>query len=127
MELHSQFHTTNLHVIIQKEHDVLPPGPTPFLNTLFHIWKPFNLNLTSSFLRGGYFRHDLPDSPLTFISMNSLYLYTANGLVGDCTEGNVGWEMLRWMAGELRDLKGRGRRVAILQHVPPFDAAGKND
>ncbi|CAG8663666.1 13051_t:CDS:2, partial [Racocetra fulgida] len=103
------------------EHNRLSQGPNDLLGNLSQIWAPLNLNLTSDFIKGGYFRQDI-HSKISVLSLNSMYFYKKNTIVPDCnvTDG-PGALQLEWFERELKSARHEGRKIYISQHVPPLD------
>ncbi|CAG8660522.1 30208_t:CDS:2, partial [Racocetra persica] len=103
------------------EHNRLSQGPNAVLGNLSQIWAPLNLNLTSDFIKGGYFRQDI-HSKLSVLSLNSLYFYKKNKIAPDCnvTDG-PGALQLEWFERELKSARHEGRKIYISQHVSPLD------
>ncbi|CAG8445887.1 14605_t:CDS:10 [Ambispora leptoticha] len=115
------------------DHDQISGAPNVLYEKLLKIWAPFNLNLTEDFIRGGYFRHDLDRSqslsrfsqPLTVLSLNSNLFYKSNTLVRDCDkEGSAGAVQIEWAEQQLAMVRKEGRKVYIMQHIPPIHPEG---
>ncbi|CAG8603264.1 2564_t:CDS:2 [Cetraspora pellucida] len=107
------------------EHNRLPEGPNDLLSNLTKIWAPLNLNLTSDFLKGGYYRQDI-HSKLSVLSLNSMYFYKKNKLVSDCNiTDSPGASQLEWLERELKNARGERRKIYISQHVPPLDESNE--
>ncbi|CAG8494489.1 6796_t:CDS:2, partial [Scutellospora calospora] len=105
-------------------HDQFPPGPNDLLIAVKDAWTPLKLNLTNDFLIGGYFRHDI-NSKLSVLSLNSMYFYPYNFQSPDCAVPNSPGEIqLKWIENELENAKHDGRKVYIIQHVPPVNVTG---
>ncbi|CAG8441990.1 2526_t:CDS:10 [Ambispora gerdemannii] len=115
------------------DHNQISSDPNFLYQSLSNIWAPFNLNLTEDFIHGGYFRHDLDKSqsssqvslPLTVLSFNSNYFHKMNKLVADCDEeDSAGAEQIEWAKQQLAGAREEGRKVYIVQHIPPIHPEG---
>ncbi|CAI2172336.1 1102_t:CDS:2 [Funneliformis geosporum] len=108
------------------EHNQLEGGPNTLFENLTQIWAPLNLNLTSEFANGGYFRQDI-NSKLSVFSLNSMYFYESNDQIKDCDQINSpGAIQLKWFKNQLKNARQEGRRVLIAQHIPPLDSDGES-
>ncbi|RIB01033.1 Metallo-dependent phosphatase-like protein [Gigaspora rosea] len=106
-------------------HNVLPAGPNALLNNITEIWSPYDLNLTSDFTIGGYFRQDIHPK-LSILSLNSMYFYTENPEINDCNKrSSPGAKQLKWLKSQLKSARKEHRNVYIMQHVPPLYIQGQ--
>ncbi|CAG8509345.1 17736_t:CDS:2 [Funneliformis caledonium] len=108
------------------EHNQLEGGPNTLFGNLTQIWTPLNLNLTSDFTNGGYFRQDI-NSKLSVFSLNSMFFYESNDQIKDCdNKKSPGAIQLEWLKNQLKNARQEKRRVLIAQHVPPLDSDGES-
>ncbi|CAG8537184.1 9313_t:CDS:2 [Funneliformis mosseae] len=108
------------------EHNQLEGGPNTLFGNLTQIWTPLNLNLTSDFTNGGYFRQDI-NSKLSVFSLNSMFFYESNDQIKDCdNKKSPGAIQLEWLKNQLKNARREKRRVLIAQHVPPLDSDGES-
>ncbi|CAG8703622.1 13263_t:CDS:2, partial [Dentiscutata erythropus] len=99
----------------------LAEGPNTLLDNVTEIWSPLNLNLTSDFTRGGYFRQDIHPK-LSFLSLNSLYFMNENLEVSDCDKkDSAGAKQLKWLKFQLKSARKDHRKV----YVPPLYIHGQ--
>ncbi|RIB23918.1 Metallo-dependent phosphatase-like protein [Gigaspora rosea] len=107
------------------EHNKLPKGPNDLFSNLSQIWAPLNLNLTTHFLNGGYYRQDIHNK-FSVLNLNSMYFYKKNKLLEDCNiTDSAGTLQLEWLERELKNARQEKRMVYISQHVPPVDDANE--
>ncbi|CAB4396477.1 unnamed protein product [Rhizophagus irregularis] len=107
------------------DHNQLEDGPNTLFSNLTQIWAPLKLNLTSDFLKGGYFRQDI-NSKLSVFSLNSMYFYDSNDQIKDCNHKNSpGAIQLKWIENQLKSARKERRKVFIAQHIPPLDSEGE--
>lgn len=122
-----RFITKNLvsyfsYLYIYIAHNQLPKGPNDLFSNLSQIWAPLNLNLTTHFLNGGYYRQDIHSNKFSVLNLNSMYFYKKNKLLEDCNiTDSAGALQLEWLERELKNARQEKRMVYISQHVPPMD------
>ncbi|CAG8439694.1 11548_t:CDS:2 [Acaulospora morrowiae] len=105
-------------------HDTLQPGPNKVLMAIKESWDPLGLNLTDDFLNGGYFRQDI-HSTLTVLSLNSIYFLPSNSKSPDCDiPDSPGKKQFDWIERELSSAVAEGRKVYLIQHIPPVNVTG---
>ncbi|CAG8449758.1 16567_t:CDS:2 [Funneliformis caledonium] len=106
-------------------HNQLEGGTNTLFGNLTKIWAPLNLNLTSDFANGGYYRQDV-NAKLSVLSLNSLYFYENNEKIRDCHHTqSPGSIQLKWIEDQLKNMREEGRVVYISQHVPLLDSDGE--
>ncbi|GAA5813317.1 hypothetical protein MFLAVUS_006794 [Mucor flavus] len=96
-------------------------------STLKSIWKPLDLNLTSSFTSGGYYVQDVVPNKLSIINLNSMYFFKKNDEVSDCSSStSPGAIQMKWLERNLKfyQKKGNNHQVYLMGHVPPIDDDG---
>ncbi|RIA85156.1 Metallo-dependent phosphatase-like protein [Glomus cerebriforme] len=107
-------------------HNQLEDGPNTLLSNLTQIWAPLKLNLTSDFIKGGYFRQDI-NSKLSVFSLNSMYFSNSNDQIKDCNhENSPGAIQLKWIRYQLENARKEKRKVFIAQHIPPLNSDGES-
>ncbi|GBB84220.1 hypothetical protein RclHR1_10840005 [Rhizophagus clarus] len=105
-------------------HNQLEGGQNTLFSNLTQIWEPLKLNLTSDFLKGGYFRQDI-NSKLSIFSLNSMYFFSHNERIEDCKHKNSpGAIQLKWFRHQLISARKEKRKVFIVQHIPPLNSEG---
>ncbi|KAI7899685.1 Metallo-dependent phosphatase-like protein [Cokeromyces recurvatus] len=99
----------------------------PLFPILETIWKPFKLDLTETFTKGGYFIQEIIKNKLSIISLNSMFFYNPNLAVEDCISStSPGTIQLEWLETQLKKLKKKdGKHQAyIIGHISPIDEYG---
>jgi hypothetical protein len=99
----------------------------PIFNDLETLWKPLDLNLTSTFTSGGYFVQDVIKDKLSVINLNSMYFFDKNSDVSDCsTSSSPAAIQMKWLEGVLKHYQSKGgdHQVYMMSHVPPLDDGG---
>jgi hypothetical protein len=109
------------------DYNKMAPVQDPIIGHLTDIWSPLGLGLETNqeWLKGGYFAYEVQPG-LVVLNLNSMFLFASNTLTKDCSvAGSAGAEMLAWFGSQLADLRSRGKKAYVMQHVPPTDVTGK--
>ncbi|KAI9313187.1 Metallo-dependent phosphatase-like protein [Dichotomocladium elegans] len=93
----------------------------PQYKAIESIWKPFALNTTTDFQRGGYFVQDVIPGKLRTVHTNTLLFFKDNKKnTQDCSaKGSLGAMHLKWLTKVLDDSRKQGYKVYVLAHIPP--------
>ncbi|OMJ22295.1 Endopolyphosphatase [Smittium culicis] len=77
-------------------------------------------NQSNVFLKGGYYSRDIPNTNYIVISLNTMYFFLKNKLVGGCKSNNsVGLAQLGWLRSQLKKAKKSQKSVIIIGHIMP--------
>lgn len=90
------------------------------------IWDPLDLNLTSDFTNGGYFIQDVIKNKLSIINVNTMYFYTDNDDVKDCSSSSsAAATHMTWLEKTLKTYAAKdNHKLYLMGHVPPIDEDG---
>ncbi|KAI8824324.1 Metallo-dependent phosphatase-like protein [Fimicolochytrium jonesii] len=112
----------------QFDYNKMANDSDPIIASLTSVWEPLGLGLSTNkqWAKGGYFAYELKEG-LTVLNLNSMLLFASNVLTSDCAVPNsAGGAMLTWMESQLKELRFRGKKAYVMQHVPPTSQAGKS-
>ncbi|KAI8060550.1 Metallo-dependent phosphatase-like protein [Gongronella butleri] len=101
------------------DHDILKTDDSTY-SKLETIWEPLGLNLTGDWKTGGYFVQNVAPG-LRIVNTNSMFFFTKNDQVDDCTSGTPGQAQLDWLTQELTQARADKVQVYLIGHVPPND------
>lgn len=104
-------------------HNIMSPGPNRVTNEFSSIWQSFiPFPYRQVFQRGAYYAKEVVPNELAIISLNTLYFYDSNKVVGGCPYGDPddpGNLELDWLEVQLKEYMDRGMQVWVTGHVPP--------
>ncbi|CEP18215.1 hypothetical protein [Parasitella parasitica] len=90
------------------------------------IWEPLNLNLTSTFTKGGYYIQEVIKGKLSIVNLNTMYFFEKNDEVDDCdSSSSAAAIQMKWLTKILQLYsKKKGHQLYLMGHVPPIDDDG---
>ncbi|MGE3800793.1 MAG: metallophosphoesterase [Candidatus Kapaibacterium sp.] len=114
--------------------DYMVQPNSPFLQMVANLWKPMlhssdTASFDATFKEGGYYSVASPtDTNLRIIVLNTIFMsnqynlgkhgvFCANVVPQENHE--PGKKLLTWLEGELAAVRAKGKRVWIVQHIPP--------
>ena len=102
-------------------HNILLPGPNPWLQHYAHIWRHFiPEEQRHSFEFGGWFFVEAIPNRLAIFSLNTLYFFDRNAGVDGCAiPSEPGYKQLEWLGIQLQFMRERGMKAILMGHVPP--------
>lgn len=102
-------------------HNILLPGPNPWLQHYTQIWHHFiPEEQRHSFEFGGWFFVEVIPNRLAIFSLNTLYFFDRNAGVDGCANpSEPGYKQMEWLRVQLQFMRDRGMKVILMGHVPP--------
>jgi len=104
-------------------HNILPEGPNDIISRFSSIWGAFiPFSSYQVFRRGAYYSVEVIPDEVAVISLNTMYFYDSNKVVGGCEylepndPGNLQFD---WLEVQLKMFRKRGMQVWLSGHVPP--------
>ncbi|KAI8096240.1 Metallo-dependent phosphatase-like protein [Halteromyces radiatus] len=92
-----------------------------------HIWRDLiPSDQISTFRHGGYFSVSVAPG-IRVLSLNTLYFFDSNDVVGGCDVDGPGRDHIQWMEQQLNDARQQGEKIYIMGHVPPTTKSFKHD
>lgn len=102
-------------------HNILLPGPNPWLQHYTHLWHKFIPEAQRhSFQFGGWFYTEVIPNRLAVFSLNTLYFFDRNAGVDGCgSPSEPGYKQMEWLRIQLQIMRERGMKAILTGHVPP--------
>ncbi|KAK3395681.1 Metallo-dependent phosphatase-like protein [Sordaria brevicollis] len=102
-------------------HNILLPGPNPWLQHYTHLWHRFIPEAQRhSFQFGGWFYVEVIPNRLAVFSLNTLYFFDRNAGVDGCASpSEPGYKQMEWLRIQLQIMRERGVKAILTGHVPP--------
>ncbi|KAK1778243.1 Metallo-dependent phosphatase-like protein [Copromyces sp. CBS 386.78] len=108
-------------------HNILLPGPNPWLQHYAHLWYRFIPEAQRhSFQFGGWFYVEVIPNRLAVFSLNTLYFFDRNaGTDGCASPSEPGYKQMEWLRIQLQIMRERGMKAILTGHVPPARTESK--
>lgn len=108
-------------------HNILLPGPNPWLQHYTHVWHRFIPEAQRhSFQFGGWFYVEVIPNRLAVFSLNTLYFFDRNAGVDGCAgPSEPGYKQMEWLRIQLQIMRERGVKAILTGHVPPAKTDSK--
>ncbi|KAK3355938.1 hypothetical protein B0H65DRAFT_63773 [Neurospora tetraspora] len=102
-------------------HNILLPGPNPWLQQYTHLWRRFiPEEQRHGFQFGGWFYVEVIPDRLAVFSLNTLYLFDRNAGTDGCARpSEPGYKQMEWLRIQLQIMRERGMKAILTGHVPP--------